>query len=130
MDAGLAVLEQVAFGLGVFALLDGYLIGVDLLDLLVVEHQTGLQHEVLLLQGNVGLHPEVRHVVELHLLLVIPQQEGLGEEGGCLSVDEGFFDDLRIPDVPVLLTALVLSGMREGVRVDALNGGLGTSLLR
>lgn len=75
MDAGLAVLEQVAFGLGVFALLDGDLIGVDLLDLLVVEHQTSLQHEILLLQGNIGLHPEVRHVVELHLLLVIPQQE-------------------------------------------------------
>lgn len=130
MDAGLAVLEQVAFGLGVLALLDGDLIGVDLLDLLVVEHQTRLEHEVLLLQGNVGLHPEVRHVVELHLLLVIPQQERLSEEGGGLSVDEGFFDDLRIPDVPVLLTALVLSGMREGVRVDALNGGLGTSLLR
>lgn len=46
VDAALAVPEQVSPGLGVLALLDGDLIGVDLLDLLVVEHEANLQHEV------------------------------------------------------------------------------------
>lgn len=48
MDAGPAVPEQVSLGLGIPALLEGDLVGVDLFDLLVIKHQPGLQHELLI----------------------------------------------------------------------------------
>lgn len=64
----------------------------------------------------------MRHVVELHLLLVVAQQEGPGAEGGGFGVDEGLLDNLRVA-AAVLGGALVLPGVREGVRIDALSEG-------
>jgi hypothetical protein len=64
----------------------------------------------------------VADVVELHLLLEVPQQTGLGEEGGGRHVREGGLDDLRVVGRPRLLVGEVVLGVREGVGVGALGG--------
>lgn len=80
MDTLFAVLEYVPLGLWVLALFDSDFLRVDLLDLLVIKHQIGLENEILVIKGYVSFYSEVDHVVELHFFLIVPQQERLGQE--------------------------------------------------
>ena len=75
MRAGFGLPEHIFFGFDALAVLNRYFLRVQLLDLLVEEEQVALKHEVRVESRDVGLDPEVAEVVQLHLLLVVPQQK-------------------------------------------------------
>lgn len=79
--------QQEALALDPFPPLQRDGLGVDLLGLLVVEEEADLEVELRLEGRDVGLDPEVADVVELDLLLVVPQEEGLREKGTGGMVD-------------------------------------------
>ena len=120
--------DRIPLALNLLPPLEGNCLGVDLFHLLFEEEQTHLKHKLLLLFGDVGLNAEVANVVELSLLLVVAEEEGLGEEGGGGVVDGGPLDDLAVVEHGLRVALMVVLGEGEGVGKDPLDANSSTSV--
>ena len=60
-------------------------------------------------------------VVELDLLLVVAEEEGLGEEGGGGVADGGPLDDLTVVEHGLRIPLMVVLGEGEGVGKNPLD---------
>ena len=120
--------DRIPLTLDLLPPLEGNRLRVDLFHLLFEEEQTHLKHKFLFLFGDVGLDAEVADVVELDLLLVVAEEEGLGEEGGGGVVDGGPLDDLAVVEQGLRVPLMVVFGEGEGVGKDPLDANSSTSV--